>query len=47
MQPEKLTEDEFEKALENLSRMGLIESYEEDGETYYRATDPTVDLGGV
>ena len=40
---EKLSEEEFEQALEDLERKGLIESYEKDGETYYRATDPTIE----
>ncbi|EMA68845.1 hypothetical protein C461_04422 [Halorubrum aidingense JCM 13560] len=47
MESEKLSEDEFEQALEDLIRMGLVESYEQDGETYYRATDPTLEIGGI
>ena len=47
MESEKLSEDEFEQALEDLIRMGLVESYEEGGETHYRATDPTVDLDDI
>ncbi|SMO81379.1 hypothetical protein [Halorubrum cibi] len=47
MESDKLSEEEFEQALDDLIRMGLVETYEEDGETYYRATDPTLDLGSV
>ena len=40
METEKLCEEEFDQALEDLERLGLVESYEEDGETYYRTTEP-------
>ncbi|ELZ41872.1 hypothetical protein [Halorubrum tebenquichense] len=42
MEREKLSKEEFDQALDDLERLGLIESYEEDGETYYRATDPSI-----